>query len=211
MWLKVQGDVEAVMKQARKILEALTQEGWQAYMVGGAVRDLFLGVNHIDVDICTNAKPDDIRAMAIRRGWKTSDVGARFGSVLVVIAGIPYDVTTFRREEYGEDSHRPKKVEWGDSLLEDLSRRDFTINTLCLDVNGDLYDPFGGLSDLRLGRIRAVGEATVRFAEDGLRMFRAARFMAQLGFSFDTDIFPAIVANRERVRGISVERVRKEL
>ena len=211
MWLKVQGDVEAVMKQARKILEALTQEGWQAYMVGGAVRDLFLGVNHIDVDICTNAKPDDIRAMAIRRGWKTSDVGARFGSVLVVIAGIPYDVTTFRREEYGEDSHRPKKVEWGDSLLEDLSRRDFTINTLCLDVNGDLYDPFGGLSDLRLGRIRAVGEATVRFAEDGLRMFRAARFMAQLGFSFDTDIFPAIVANRERVRGLSVERVRNEL
>lgn len=199
------------MKQARRILEVLTQAGWQAYMVGGAVRDLLLGINHIDVDICTDAQPEEIRALMAAQGWKTSEVGAQFGSVLVVVDGIPYDVTTFRREEYGADSHRPERVEWGASLLEDLSRRDFTINTLCLDVRGDLHDPFGGLDDLRLGRIRAVGDANVRFAEDGLRMFRAARFMAQFGFSLDKEIFPAIVANRERVRGLSVERVRNEL
>lgn len=199
------------MIQARQIVQALTEGGFQAYMVGGAVRDLLLGSTHTDIDICTSALPQDIINIVQRQGWKTEEVGAAFGSIMVIVEGRPYDVTTFRREEYGQDSHKPSKVEFGVSLESDLARRDFTINTLCLDSKGDIIDIFGGLKDLRLGIIRAVGHPDVRFAEDGLRMFRAARFAAQFGFTLDKEIMPAISANLSRVRGLSVERVRNEL
>lgn len=199
------------IKRAQRILAALVAAGYEAYMVGGAVRDLLLGRNHLDVDICTDAQPETIVAISAAQGWKTSAVGQAFGSIIVVVDGVGHDVTTFRTEEYGEDCHKPERVEFGASLKDDLARRDFTINTLCLDVNGDLIDLFGGLEDLRLGIIRAVGDPSVRFAEDGLRMFRAARFAAQFGFVLDKSIIPALIANTDRVRGLSVERVRNEL
>lgn len=199
------------MIQARRIVQALTEAGFQAYMVGGAVRDLLLGSTHTDIDICTSALPQDIISIAQKNGWKTEEVGAAFGSIMVIVEGRPYDVTTFRREEYGQDSHKPSKVEFGVSLESDLARRDFTINTLCLDGKGDILDIYGGLQDLRLGIIRAVGDPNVRFAEDGLRMFRAARFAAQFGFTLDKAVMPAITDNLSRVRGLSVERVRNEL
>jgi putative nucleotidyltransferase with HDIG domain len=200
-----------MLKHARTIILALADQGYEAYIVGGAVRDSLLGLPHTDIDICTSARPEEIIRVAGEQGWKTELVGAAFGSVMVIVAGRPYDVTTFRREEYGEDSHRPSKIEFGAHLNEDLARRDFTINTLCLDSQGDLIDLYGGLRDLRLGAIRAVGDPQIRFAEDALRMFRAARFSAQLGFSLDKAIFPAIVANLYRVQGLSVERVRNEI
>lgn len=200
-----------MIKQAQEILRVFAASGYEAYIVGGAVRDMMLGMSPLDADICTNAIPDEIIAVAQQQGWRTSQVGAAFGSVIVVVAGIGYDVTTFRREEYGVDSHKPEKVEFGADLREDLARRDFTINTLCLDVQGDLLDLFGGLEDLRMGIVCAVGDANVRFSEDGLRMFRAARFVAQLGFVLHKDILPAIIANTHRVRGLSVERVLSEL
>ncbi|MEG6585249.1 CCA tRNA nucleotidyltransferase [Dendrosporobacter sp. 1207_IL3150] len=199
------------IKHARLILQSFINSGYKAYVVGGAVRDLMLGITHSDIDICTNAQPKEILGIAAKQGWKTELVGAAFGSVMVIVDGKPYDVTTFRREEYGEDSHRPTKVEFGALLEEDLARRDFTINTLCLDVYGDLIDLFGGLNDLRMGIIKSVGDPHLRFAEDALRMFRAARFSAQLGFAMDKAIFPAMVANLYRVRGLSVERVRNEI
>nr|WP_092070511.1 HD domain-containing protein [Dendrosporobacter quercicolus]NSL48278.1 HD domain-containing protein [Dendrosporobacter quercicolus DSM 1736]SDM11574.1 HDIG domain-containing protein [Dendrosporobacter quercicolus] len=199
------------IKQARMILRAFSASGFQAYIVGGAVRDLLLGITPTDVDICTSAKPEEIMAVAARHGWNTEAVGAAFGSIMVIVNGQPYDVTTFRREEYGLDSHRPSKVEWGVRLEDDLSRRDFTINTLCIDGNGDIIDLFGGLQDLRHSIIRAVGDPCVRFAEDALRMFRAARFAAQLGFALDRSIYPAVAAHLQRVRGLSVERVRNEI
>ncbi|QJW47998.1 HD domain-containing protein [bacterium BFN5] len=201
----------SALQQANHIIQIFVDKGFQAYIVGGAVRDLLLGLPSTDIDICTNARPEQIVMIADRQGWKTEMVGAAFGSVMVIVEGKPYDVTTFRREEYGLDSHRPAKIEFGAELTEDLARRDFTMNTLCLDVNGNLIDLFGGLSDLRQGVIKAVGNPQVRFEEDALRMFRAARFAAQLGFSLDKAIFPAIVANLHRVRGLSVERIRNEI
>lgn len=199
------------MKQAATIVEALWHAGFAAYIVGGAVRDHLLGKRPLDVDICTAAVPEEIKAVAKKQGWPTLEVGAAFGTIVVVCGGKNYEVTTFRKEIYGQDSHRPELVTFSQSLEEDLARRDFTVNALCMDRNGQLIDLFGGLEDLREGVLRTVGEASRRFSEDGLRMFRAARFIAKLGFSLDEGILPAIQKNRERVQGLSVERVREEV
>jgi putative nucleotidyltransferase with HDIG domain len=199
------------MQQAKEIMDALWRAGYEAYIVGGAVRDMLLGGTPSDIDICTAATPAEVREVAQEKQWQTYEVGAAFGTVVLVVDRKGYEVTTFRRETYGQDSHRPENVEFSRSLADDLARRDFTVNALCLDREGTLIDFFGGKEDLREGILRAVGEARERFAEDALRMFRAARFIAKLGFDLDEAILPAARDNLERVRGLSVERVRAEL
>ncbi|MBP2640927.1 MAG: polynucleotide adenylyltransferase/metal dependent phosphohydrolase [Firmicutes bacterium] len=196
----------------RLVIETLEKEGYLAYVVGGAVRDLLGGRPVSDYDVSTDAWPEEVICVAGRAGWRVIDqLGQNFGVVLVVVEGMPIEVATFRGEQYGEDSHRPTEVWYSHEIISDLARRDFTINAMAVGCNGDLIDPFGGQQDLADGVIRAVGDARVRFSEDALRMFRACRFAAQLGFRIDETILNAIPAQLGRAAGLSLERVRDEL
>jgi len=192
-------------------LHALRQAGQEAYIVGGAVRDHLLGVTPQDIDIATSAHTQEIITAAQKEGWRTVETGIFFGVVVVVVEGDPYDVATFRTETYGEDCHRPETVSFAVSLRDDLSRRDFTINAMAMDEAGNIIDYFNGREDLRCGVIRTVGDPLLRFQEDSLRMFRAARFAAVFDFTIDPRTLAAIPPNLYRVRGLSVERVRNEI
>lgn len=213
----------------KKILSALNAAGYEAYLVGGAVRDLLLGKSPDDYDITTNALPEQVLAVCSQHGWKTVDqLGHNFGCVVIVINGVATEVTTFRGERYSdEDMHRPAATWFCSSLREDLSRRDFTVNAIALSLDGTLYDYFGGQQDLQQKILRTVGDAKQRFREDALRMLRACRFAAQLGFTYEQsgcEALPACGAPNtpyylphgysfpvERCAGLSLERVRKEL
>lgn len=199
------------METARVIMAALAEDGQEAYVVGGAVRDLLRGVPPVDIDIATNATPDRIIAVAEAKGWKAIPVGAAFGVITVVANNQNYEVATFRSERYGVDSHRPEAVTLGVDLAKDLARRDFTFNAMAMAADGKIIDLFGGQRDLKAQLIRTVGKPEERFAEDGLRMFRAARFAARLGFNLEAMTFAAIPASLERIQGLSVERVRTEI
>lgn len=197
---------------ALAILRALTNAGFEGYAVGGCVRDLLLGKVPHDWDITTSAKPKETMKVLQDHGWKSIDGGGRrFGTVIGIVQGRPYEITTFRREFYGADSHRPAKVTFADSLKEDLERRDFTVNAMALDEYGLVYDYFGGQSDLDHKILRTVGNATERFQEDALRMFRACRFLGQLGFMADSSLVDGMSDAFDRVRGLSLERVKGEM
>ncbi|MEI6287108.1 MAG: CCA tRNA nucleotidyltransferase [Bacillota bacterium] len=199
------------MDRAQRIILALEVNGYHAVIVGGAVRDIVLGVEPKDIDIATDALPDDVTRIAIDCGWKTIEVGAQFGVIKLIIDHVHYEVATFRDERYKDDSHRPEEVYFPVPIKEDLSRRDFTINAMAMDGTGKIADYFGGMTDLANRVIRTVGSASARFDEDALRMFRAARFVAQLDFVIDSSTLAGIRLNHDRVAGLSVERVRDEI
>jgi len=199
------------VERAKLILKALEDSGYKSYIVGGAVRNLLLGLPQHDIDILTLAPPKEVERIAVERGWKVKKIGMSFGVLVVVVEDRAYEVATARTETYGSDSHRPEHVEYTSSIVEDLSRRDFTINAMAVDLRGNIIDPFGGREDLKKGIIRAVGDPEERFKEDGLRPFRAVRIAAQLGFKIDEYTYGAIPKALHRVRGLSVERVRGEL
>jgi tRNA nucleotidyltransferase (CCA-adding enzyme) len=193
-------------------MQALQSAGFAAYLVGGAVRDLLLGRVPKDFDIATAALPDQVIAVCRSRGWSIIDkLGKNFGVTAVIVKGVTLEVATFRRECYGEDAHRPEQVWYGTSLKEDLARRDFTINAMALSLQGDIIDPFGGQQDLARQLIRTVGNPKERFQEDALRMFRACRFAARLGFIVDEAALVALSEFHTRVRGLALERVRDEI
>lgn len=197
---------------AREILEILNEAGFEAYVVGGCVRDLFLGRNPHDWDITTSAHPDEIVSVMDKEHIKTIDGnGRRFGTVIVVLNHTNYEVTTFRSEMYGEDSHRPSEVSFVGTLKEDLERRDFTVNAMALDADGILYDYFEGLKDIDRKRLRTVGDAAERFREDALRLFRACRFLGQLDFMADKSLVEGMPEAFDRVEGLSLERVKSEV
>ncbi len=194
------------------VLQALTKQGFQAFLVGGCVRDCLRGVEPQDYDVATDALPDEVTELAGSRGWKiVEQLGNLFGVVVVVIDGCPVEVATFRREVYGKDAHRPEKVWYTKELRLDLGRRDFTVNAMAMAVDGEVIDLFGGRQDLADGVIRTVGNAQERFHEDALRLFRACRFVSQLDFTFDQATETAIPLAVAKVGGISLERVRTEL
>ena len=212
----------------KSILQALNEAGYEAYVVGGAVRDLLLGREPGDYDITTNARPQQVLSLCQAKGWRTVDqLGHNFGCVLIALDGFPTEVTTFRGESYDDsDVHRPTHTWFCDRLEDDLARRDFTINAMALDMQGHIYDFHGGRADLRKCLLRPVGQAQVRYGEDALRMLRACRFVAQLGFDYVQDGVPAPACGMagtpyylkevpvfpvERCNGLSLERVRKEL
>lgn len=212
----------------KSILQALNEAGYEAYVVGGAVRDLLLGREPGDYDITTNARPQQVLSLCQAKGWRTVDqLGHNFGCVLIVLDGFPTEVTTFRGESYDDgDVHRPAHTWFCDRLEDDLARRDFTINAMALDMQGHIYDFHGGRADLQKRLLRPVGQAQVRYGEDALRMLRACRFVAQLGFDYVQDGVPAPACGMEgtpyylkevpvfpveRCNGLSLERVRKEL
>ncbi|MGD7008023.1 CCA tRNA nucleotidyltransferase [Metabacillus sp. 84] len=188
--------------RALPVIEELEKNGYEAYFVGGSVRDLLLGREIRDVDIATSAPPEEIE----RIFPKTADVGAAHGTILVLMEGEPFEVTTFRTESAYENFRRPENVQFVTSLTEDLKRRDFTINAIAMDKNGNLYDYFHGREALSLKLIQTVGSPEERFSEDALRMLRALRFSSQLQFSLSEDTLEAICKLSGLLKHISVER-----
>ncbi len=189
------------------ILSKLEQAGFAAYMVGGCVRDMLLSKRPFDWDIATSAGPHEVTPL-FRRVIPT---GIAHGTVRVMCGKTGVEVTTFRIDGEYLDSRRPESVAFTGDLVEDLRRRDFTINAMAMDLSGRITDPHGGRKDLERRLIRCVGNAEDRFEEDALRMFRAFRFAARLGFSIDPAIFDAIKLLAPRAAALSAERVRDEL
>lgn len=194
----------------RHVLQRLHEAGYQAYLVGGSVRDLLLGLDPADYDVATDAHPEDVIALFPR----AVAVGASFGTVYVPIPEIPQDgvhVTTLRYDLEYHDGRRPTGVVYTPSVHDDLARRDFTINAMAWDPQADrLIDPFGGQKDLKDRWIRAVGDPVERFREDALRMLRAVRFATQFHFDIDATTWRAIEVEGAGVRRLSAERVRDE-
>ena len=170
-----------------KTLNILNAAGYEAYVVGGAVRDLLLGLEPGDYDIATDGRPEQIAAVLRNADYLLVEkLGENFGVVVAVTEGRSLEIATFRNERYayGLDAHRPAEVWYCDTLKEDLSRRDFTVNAMAMDSRGKLYDYYGGQEDLQAKVLRTVGNPRKRFAEDALRMYRACRFVAQLDFTY---------------------------
>lgn len=195
-----------VFTAALPVLKQINEAGYEAYFVGGSVRDLLLNRHIHDVDIATSAYPMEIKQIF----KKTIDTGIKHGTVTVLYEGESYEITTFRTESGYQDFRRPDHVTFVQNLSEDLKRRDFTINALAMDVAGNVIDHFDGLGDLDKHLIRAVGKAENRFHEDALRMMRAVRFMSQLQFTLEPETEQAISDNHELLSKISVERIRDE-
>lgn len=196
-----------IPERAEYILDILHQNGYEAYVVGGCVRDSVLGRKPEDWDITTSASPLQVKALFNR----TIDTGIKHGTVTVMVDREGFEVTTYRIDGAYEDCRHPKEVIFTAELAEDLKRRDFTINAMAYSPRDGLIDEFGGLEDLEKGVIRCVGDARERFSEDALRMLRAVRFAAQLGFEVDAEAKTAITEMAAELHHISAERVQAEL
>jgi tRNA nucleotidyltransferase (CCA-adding enzyme) len=196
-------------KTVLELIGDLEKAGFEAWTVGGAVRDALLGHIHLDWDLATSATPDQVRTVFGRK--RTIPVGVEFGTVGVLDRnGVMHEVTTFRRDVRTDGRHAD--VEFGASLKEDLARRDFTINAIAFSPSrGELYDPFGGRDDLVARRIRAVGDPEARMREDRLRALRALRFAARLGFDIDAATWEAIRGSAPHLTRLSAERVKQEI
>lgn len=190
-------------------LEALESQGYEAWCVGGCVRDSLRGLSPSDWDVTTSALPNEIQACF--QGFKTVDTGIKHGTVTVLLPGGQIEVTTYRRDGEYRDHRHPEQVAFSPDLREDLSRRDFTINALAYHPARGLVDRFGGLNDLQNGVLRCVGEAPRRFEEDALRVLRCLRFASALGFSIEESTAKALHDKKELLGAVSHERVREEL
>ncbi|MBP3267593.1 MAG: CCA tRNA nucleotidyltransferase, partial [Ruminococcus sp.] len=196
-------------KDVDEILERLESCGFEAYTVGGCVRDTIMGRSAHDTDITTNALPEQV--IAAFDGYKVIPTGLKHGTVTILKNSVPYEITTYRIDGEYKDSRRPETVEFTASITEDLARRDFTMNAIAMDRHGNIADPFGGKDDIGKGIIRCVGDPVQRFSEDALRIMRAVRFAAQLGFSIEEKTAEAVHSMKGRLKNISVERIRSEL
>lgn len=194
-------------EQARPVMQQIEAAGFEAYFVGGSVRDTILNKPIHDVDIATSAYPEEIKQIFHR----TVDTGIEHGTVMILDHGKGYETTTFRTESGYQDFRRPDEVTFVRSLQEDLQRRDFTINALAMKEDGTVIDLFNGLKDLKAGMIRAVGTPQERFHEDALRMMRAIRFASQLDFKIEKKTLAGIQENAALLSKIAVERTRVEL
>ncbi len=196
---------------ALNIICILESAGFSAYVVGGYVRDALMGRPGADIDICTSARPERVTELFSGRGYRVIPTGIEHGTVTVLAGGAGYEVTTFRVDGDYSDARRPDSVRFTGDIWEDLARRDFTVNAMAFAPSAGLADPFGGRGDIESGLIRAVGEPGARFAEDALRMLRAVRFAASLGFAIEPETRSAIISMSDRLRLVSPERVASEL
>lgn len=196
-----------LFQSALPVLSTIESHGYEAYFVGGCVRDTLLELPIHDIDIASSATPDEIEAMFKH----TFEVGKEHGTIVVLHNDVPYEVTTFRTEGAYSDFRRPDEVQFVRNLEEDTLRRDFTINALAFDHYGNLYDYHQGLPDLKAKLIRAVGTAQERFNEDALRMIRAIRFASQLGFTIEAKTFTALQELAPLIENVSIERIRIEI
>lgn len=203
---------EIIPSDAIRVIETLNNSGYEAYLVGGCVRDMLMGVEPHDWDICTNATPDETKRVMKEHKIYTFDSGIKHGTITAVINGENYEVTTYRSEADYSDGRHPDKVEFITDIHEDLKRRDFTINAMAYNpLTDELIDDFNGHLDLQNGIIRAVGNASERFDEDSLRILRALRFAIK--YQFDIDEYTSLSMHRQRglLVNISKERITDEV
>ncbi len=196
-----------MLDNALKILNIICDNGYKAYIVGGFVRDYLLGINSNDIDITTNATPKELQEIFDNACIPSAD----YGAVTINNSGTRYEITTFRKEISYTNNRKPEKIEYIDDLYKDLTRRDFTINTICIDKNGDIIDFLKGQDDLKKRIIKTVGNAKEKFEEDSLRMLRAVRFASNLGFELDIEVEEAIKAKKYLLKNISYNRKKEEL
>lgn len=196
-----------IPKDVKTILDTLTEHGYEAYAVGGCIRDSILGRKPDDWDITTSALPEQVKEIFKR----TIDTGIKHGTVTVMIDKTGYEVTTYRIDGEYEDGRHPNSVEFSTDVVEDLKRRDFTINAMAYNEKDGLRDEFGGIGDIRKCMIRCVGSPVERFTEDALRMMRAIRFAAQLNFTIQRETLDAIKKLAVNIKKVSMERVQVEL
>ncbi len=194
---------------ALTVLERLENMGYEAYVVGGCVRDSLLGKEPKDWDVCTNATPKEV--LACFRRFHVIKTGLKHGTVTVMVNGEPVEVTTFRIDGEYTDNRHPDSVSFVTDVRDDLARRDFTVNAMAYSPRRGLVDAFGGQEDLAARRIRCVGEPDERFNEDGLRILRALRFAARYGFGIERETAYSIRRNRHLLANVSAERIFKEL
>ena len=188
---------------AIEVLEIINKAGFESYFVGGCVRDYILNKNFSDIDITTNALPEEIKEIFS----KTIDTGIQHGTVTVLYKNNSYEITTFRTEDNYSNHRSPDKVEFVNNLKDDLDRRDFTINAMALDIKGYIYDFHSGVNDITNKIIKTVNNPNERFFEDALRMIRAFRFSSKLGFSIENNTFNAICKNSKLIEYVSIERI----
>lgn len=193
---------------ANLLIHALQDNGYSAYVVGGCVRDSILGREPHDWDICTSATPEQM--LEVFKGRRVIETGLQHGTITVVVNKIPYEITTYRIDGDYSDSRRPDSVTFTDNLIEDLKRRDFTINAMAYNDIQGLVDPFGGIDDIKYEKIQCVGSAKERFGEDALRILRAIRFASQLEFSIEPETDWQIHQLYKNLENISVERINSE-
>ena len=196
-----------IPEKANEIITTLTAAGYEAYVVGGCVRDAILGREAADWDITTNARPEQVKALFPR----TVDTGLQHGTVTVLNGKEGFEVTTYRIDGEYLDGRHPEQVLFTPNLLEDLKRRDFTINAMAYNEKEGLVDAFGGIGDLERGQIRCVGDPRERFTEDALRILRAVRFSAQLDFEIEAETKAALAEFAPRLTKVSAERIQVEL
>lgn len=199
-------DLPESFQKAAKVIEQIETAGYEAYFVGGCVRDILLGRPIHDIDIATSAFPMEMKEIFP----KTIDVGIEHGTVLTLVDDEQYEITTFRTESTYQDYRRPDSVTFVRSLEEDLKRRDFTMNALAMTKDGKIIDLFDGYQDIQQKIIRAVGDPSERFHEDALRMMRAMRFSSQLDFTIEEKTFRAIAEYHQLLEKISIERIHEE-
>ncbi len=196
-------------KGAKLILDKLIENGFEAFVVGGSVRDYYLNDSYSDVDITTSATPEEV--IEVFKGFKIYPTGLKHGTVTVNSLGELIEVTTFRCEEGYSDCRRPDKVVFVKSIEEDLKRRDFTVNAMAYNSSSGLVDPFLGIEDLKNRIIKAVGNPEERFSEDALRILRALRFASKLNFDIDRETELALYKTKHLLKKVSVERIYSEL
>ncbi|MBM9432165.1 CCA tRNA nucleotidyltransferase [Flaviflexus equikiangi] len=206
-----QAALEALPPAVLRVAERFAREGHEFALVGGPVRDACLGIPPHDMDFTTSARPDETLAILTATGATTWDIGKEFGTIGASYQGITVEVTTYRSDEYDPDSRKPQ-VAFGDTLEGDLTRRDFTVNAMAVRLPSlELVDPCGGLEDLVDGILRTPIDPHISFSDDPLRIMRAARFTAQLGFDVDEGTMSAMAELADRLDIVSAERIRAEL
>lgn len=191
------------------VVRRLTDAGYQAYVVGGCVRDSLLGIEPKDWDVCTSATPEEMQM--VFRGCHVVETGLKHGTLTVMVDHVPYEATTFRVDGEYTDHRHPDEVIFVTDVREDLARRDFTVNAMAYHPDTGVVDAFGGQEDLRAGIIRCVGEAQTRFGEDALRILRALRFASVYGFAIEEDTARAVHALKHTLCGVAAERIRSEM
>lgn len=195
-------------KTVEFIIDTIYENGYEAFIVGGCVRDFILGISPNDYDIATSANPEKI--LSIFNDFKTITNGIKHGTVGIIIDDNIYEITTYRIEGEYEDNRRPKEVKFTKNIVEDLKRRDFTINAMAYNYKVGLIDEFGGIKDINQNLIRTVGNPDERFNEDGLRIIRAIRFSSKLGFKIEEVTLNSIYKNSKLIKNISQERITNE-
>ena len=193
------------------LIEILNSHGKQAFAVGGCVRDFVMGMTPADYDMTTSATPDETTKILEDAGIRTIPTGIKHGTVSAYLGGKIYEITTFRTDGEYKNSLHPESVSFTENLSDDLIRRDFTINAMAADINGNIYDLFEGIQDIERKIIRAVGDPHKRFSEDALRILRAVRFSSRLGFEIEKETYNAAKELSKNLSNISIERKISEL